>query len=761
MKKLLTALLALMLCASVFTLASCKDNSGDKGEGNTRNPEINAVYVAYVAYAAEQGEDLLEYAEWLEAVKSEGASPNVTVSSDGKWLIDGVDVGISATATTAGEADETSVKILRVEASDDGQVLVFSTDGLSLAITPSATCVGDHSFGGEIIIGDSDDCASRVYGSLCAACGTISARRDEHTEPVLFFDGYGHWKGCGKCEFMLEYGNHVLDAGGDCTLCGATDDYDVHWEKTPIIMQYNLSQDGKTFPSGAKRYYTGADEWGDSMAMVDVAVRERNRNAELATGVSLKHEYLPDVLDNEWGMNAERLYNSTVVYRPGISIDIFSDYMYDMMVTMLKNRFANLKSSEGDASAADKANFSFNSPDYSGTVDDYFDMEAGEGYFYSFMLSLTLVPDRIYFVASNYTTDVIRTMGVIPVNIKLLESISADKLPSADGVVYREGMTNLEYLYELVWSGKWDYEMLSAFSRAVYVDRGEKGADITDTLGFALPISGARYASNAMVYTTAPGLLSRIYLTPDERDAMLRDPKLDNYVVGDYFITYPEENAIAVGVAEALNSMFMAGDENGICAAYDKKEIRSAFNNSTVLFGSVVPLYELENDDYQTTRAAGSLGIIPVPVYQSWKKYNTNVHDNARLIAIGRHCTNLEICAAFIDYQTKHSGDVLRGYFTEYFGLGKDTENDPNVKMLTYIKNHALDGFDRALEGIVQYYYYDRGYQYERNFLSFSDYFLINKYQIKDMNNFYPEFAVYGRGEWLDEILEDVKKYEK
>lgn len=756
MKKLLTALLALMLCASVFTLASCRDNSGDKGEGNTRNPEINAVYVAYVAYAAEQGEDPLGYDAWLASIKGADGANGLTpaIGENGNWWIGDSDTGVPAKG-------EDGVGIERVELDEDGNMVIVLTNGLTQTVVLPKEEVHEHSFDGLYILADAMLCTDRLYMRFCSDCGSTFIEKGEHSELAADFDADGHWIGCERCNLAYDYGNHIYDAKGECE-CGASKGYDIIWKQTPIIYELTMESDGNQFPSGAERYYAGSGVWADSADKIDVMVRERNNTAEKQSKTKISYRYIQNGGDYYWSASIERIFNETRVYSPNRSTDIYSNFAYDLTCASLKGCFANLRSNTDVTDSeygAGNNYFRFNEADYVGASDNCFDAYSGEGYLYDYMKSLTLSDDKMYILASDYTTDLMRAAMVVPVNVGLMNSISRNNLAElvrAEGIELTDDMTNIEYFYELVWSGNWNYETLLAFSRVVYRDNGIPGADITDTLGFAMPSAGG-IAPTGILYSSSVGILDKHKIeSEEEREALLSNPSTGKNVVGDYLISYPDENKDFAEFSEALRDLFAAGANAGISvvSSYNtggSAEIRASFVNSTMLFGSIVQLCSLEGADYQSMRENGGYGIAPVPVYKAGAEYNTFAHNNARLIAIARLTLVFEQCAVYLDSQSRHSSDVLAEYYNTMHSriLGGDGD-DGNVKMLIYIRNHVRDGFDKTVDDMMAENNSgtDSGAIYRRWHEIIQRY----NYQVSDMSAIYQERLEEGRRDLLDII---------
>ena len=102
-------------------------------------------------------------------------------------------------------------------------------------------------------------------------------------------------------------------------------------------------------------------------------------------------------------------------------------------------------------------------------------------------------------------------------------------------------------------------------------------------------------------------------------------------------------------------------------------------------------------------RQGDGFGIVPVPVYQAGDEYQTFVHNNSRIVAIARMTDRFEQCSAYLDYQSTHSAEILEKYYTEELAQSvrsNDGRTD-NEDMLTYIRNHVRNVFDKTYEDIM------------------------------------------------------------
>jgi len=475
------------------------------------------------------------------------------------------------------------------------------------------------------------------------------------------------------------------------------------WESSAIIIQLYENDNAGELSSGLKRYYAGKDE--TAHAEIDDLVRDRNEAATTATGVTPKYSYRNDFAWGQSFAEINRLVNSGDSSAP----DVFCNFAYDLTSLALRGCFANLLSNEyGEGNNY----FEFVKDDYVLEGDDYFDPNCGEGYFYQYMQSLAFANsdgeyDKLYCLASDYTLDVIRSMVVMPVNVKMMNGIALiDSTGDEDG----DGDFDVEDFYELVWDGRWTYDVLAKYCNAVFVDNGDVPgvADINDTLGAAFGRT-SELSSIGLLYSSSVNIIEKTEID------------------GKITYLYPEENADLVDFAEALENLFSPekspygavgitsvtkaevnnaglGDSS---SQGDLVGIRQQFANNKMLFGGIIMVGHLEEQAYQDMRDMSlGFGIVPVPLYQEGDEYLTPVHNLARVVAISSSTTKFEQCTAFLDYQSTHSRDILDAYYEQELveRTSSGLAGNQNKRMLTYIRNHVRDCFDKTYEDVISEY---------------------------------------------------------
>lgn len=510
-----------------------------------------------------------------------------------------------------------------------------------------------------------------------------------------------------------------------------------------ILFEMSLHSQQSELSSGVKRYYAGEETKNET---IDEMIEERNGDAYDAAGVTVKYDYKPDRDDTYmWGKNADRIYNQAIS-GGSAQPDLYCNFAYDMIAASIKGAFANLYSTNRDTDGDGKGenHFRFTDADYNPALDpeDWFDSSASEGYFKGYMDSISLSAGKSYCLASDYCTDLVRAFLVVPVNVKLLNTVKLD--PSKNIVdVDGDGAYGLVDFYEMVWDGGWDYQMIANISAKVAqsADGTNTSYKIGDTLGFAAGVSSG-LTSSGLLYTTDVEIIDRETLT------------------------YPEENSSLNEVAIALTDLFGNNASNGICVVSnadaqavgyedDLLAIRDEFaKKNKILFGGVITVGSLEESVYQGMKGAGGFGVVPVPLYKSADQfdsdklpYRTLVHNLARIVGISCMSQEYEQCTDFLNEVSTNSADILEQYYT--VTLADVVSGDAsayNVKMLEYIRNSVNDCFDKTFDDTVNFY---NAGKTDTN--TWHNYLMGNNYKATSLTNVYGEMAGKKSG-----VLKDI-----
>ena len=576
---------------------------------------------------------------------------------------------------------------------------------------------------------------------------------------------------CDNCGAQLKCSDHTdLDGDGICNNCGERydiwDDLVVEWDETPLIFLLTDNSNNQELPSTCKRYMAGEDT--QYKENIDTQVRLRNTGAYEKTKVSITYDYFPDDQKYGWGRCIEEIYNRVdggASDRP----DMFCNFVYDMVAISLKGGFANLYSStrgEGDLYGANYFQF----------TDERYE-DSGSGYMVEYMKSLTLSKTKMYCLASDYFTDMVRAFFVVPVNINLINTIpvdlTTDNAYNSDRT--GDGKFTIDDFYQLVLDGQWNYTTLAQFSDKITVDSGEDRAttNLDDQVGFAISSSSGLSASG-LVYTTSVTVINR-----DWDDS-----------IQDYKYSYPNPNdpdpvkaekgaqqlAELVSLCDNIATLF---DQKGVIyvnnlddqskrystAAGDAlTAIRNRFANNRVLFGGIICLGSLEYQEYQDMKnnKEGGFGVVPAPLYRTVNpetgkpdKYLTQIHNVGRIGAISATTYKFAQCSAFLDYMSTHSTKILNEYYDYKLKYdiagGAGSVGNGNAQMLEYIRYNVRSSFDKAYEDAIGMYFNSKDESSNDN--KWHEMIRQADYKLDDMNGKY--MGVYGtKAQYLTDLWE-------
>lgn len=467
---------------------------------------------------------------------------------------------------------------------------------------------------------------------------------------------------------------------------------DITYDEETLIFMNNNDDQNQELSSGWERYLAGnTSDTQDLDEMID----ERNEQAYDRTRVTIEWDYYPDNSGYGWSSNIDVIYNA-VQSGKSDTPDMFHNFMTDMLATSLKGSFANL--------------YSRSRVDVDGAQGNYFDLE-DPGYMADLMQSLTLSQNKVYCVASDYFTDIIRAFFVTPVNRTLFDQIAAKgAIEDLNG----DGVSDINDFFDEILNGDWTYSRMAYYSNLVYNDENNDGvSQIGDTLGFVLAADNGLHGAG-MVYTSNVTIIAR------EWDGTKGD---NNYY-------YPEENEILYDLCDALNKL--TTENRGICTTHAKRDnisqfgavegthtaIREEFARNKILFGGVILVGALEYQSYQSMKAGdtGGFGVVPIPTYKHYtdeelkemnveQPYLTQVHTVGRCGGIAHSTVKYARCSAFMQYMSSHSTDILNEYYD--YNLTYDIADglDGNITMLQYIRANARTAFDKLFEDAIGFHF--------------------------------------------------------
>ena len=495
------------------------------------------------------------------------------------------------------------------------------------------------------------------------------------------------------------------------------------WNTTELIFQISEDSDSSQLPSSSRRYLAG-DILGyeNDRDRVDDYVTDRNNAATKETNVTVQYQYLPDGGNYGWGKSIDHI-DEQVKSGDAETPDVYVNFVYDMVAASLKGAFANLYSTtmyeDGHELAGSEHNyFAFeDSRTYSDT---------GDGYMYEYMRSLTLSKYKMYCLSSDYFVDMVRAFFVVPVNIGMLEQYIVPTTAEGQYNTDRDGdgKYTIDDFYTLVWDMDWTYETLAAFSGAVAMEQdGREGTSVEDRIGFVLGTSSGLPASG-MLYTTSITIVKRDYPAGAD-DYVYSYPNMQRLVDGSGNVyhsvdesskdtTFTELLQFSMNLAELVNSDGITTIDTVKATAMsyggEAEAIRKNFASDNILFGGVIVLGALEQEDYLSMKGEGKkgYGIAPVPLYRSESndKYLTQVHNNGKIGAIAFSTTKFAQCTAYLNYQSLNSSNVLNEYYNYKLKATVQVQGaSGNTEMLDYIRENVRSSFDKAYEDALGYFY--------------------------------------------------------
>ena len=462
------------------------------------------------------------------------------------------------------------------------------------------------------------------------------------------------------------------------------------WDTTDIFFQMSDNSNGKELSSGARRYLAGTSNDNET---IDVDIDKRNGLALKQAKVRVTYDYWPDDDGYKWGQNIDRVY-SLVQTTSSSAPDMYSLFVYDMVGALLRGCFTNIK---GDAHGDNY--FRFLESDY-----DYYNPNAvpedadDEGFMIEYMTSLTLSSKKMYLIASDYFTDLVRAFFVVPVNIKLLEGNATAVTGDADG----DGETGTYAdLIHIVRERGWNYELLKAYCDEVVAENEDGVVDLEGIVGFAISGSSG-LSSSGLLYTTPITIINR-----------------HGNNITDYTYSYPDTNEQLTDFCNKLSTLMSSEGayvySSGATASLDT--IRVAFANNHVLFGGVICVGSLEDEVYQRMRQDGGFGVVPVPLYSDTYvdakgetkevNYLTQIHNIGRIGGIAASSTEFSQCTAYLNYLSTNSTPILDEYYEWKLSVGVvggTSAGDANAEMLKFIRSNVRSAFDKVFEDALGIY---------------------------------------------------------
>ena len=441
---------------------------------------------------------------------------------------------------------------------------------------------------------------------------------------------------------------------------------DVDFEDGRLSVQINTSSNQGELTSRSLRYLAGQGI-PSTPTQVDRLVAVRNQ--EMATNLGLSVTY--STQEYLWGQ-AEGAISTLIKSGDSSVADIFVDYIYDMTCASLKDNFANIISTAESRTP----NYFFAEQGEDSSYLTYF---TEEGYMEEFMKSMSLSIKKMYLVGSDYLTDLVRAMFVVPVNVNLIESVTTNNAGLAE-------------LFEVIENGDWTYTKMAEYAAAAYQDTdGIPGETIGDTLGFAIGSSSGLSASG-ILYTTSVVIIEREVNDDGSYTVWYEDENQDLYNFFNVLDVFMDAN----GTAAFKNTDTTTAGSTALDA------IRNQFAIDKILFGGYIDIGALEDEIFQNME--NSFGVAPAPVYRAGDTYLTTIHNIGRVAGIRVNTQRFPQATAFLHYQSTHSSDILDEYY--YYDLlyaaGKDSKSQ---EMIVYIRDNIRSSFDKIYEDAIANYF--------------------------------------------------------
>ena len=490
----------------------------------------------------------------------------------------------------------------------------------------------------------------------------------------------------------------------------------VSWTATAdLIFQMTDNSNYDELSSGCKRFLSGES---DDTGFVVQNAKDRNTDAYNYANVDVTYLYYPNSSGYGWGSTINFIYMTATSDTEKGRPDIFTNFVYDMVSASLIRSFKNLYNgtyASENVRVGNRLNY------FSFAKDGKYDAsytDTGKGYMIDYMRSLTLSEDKMYLVASDYFTDIIRSEYVIPVNVAILESgaIPASSNPADYNYDYnRNGIYDFEDLRSLINAGRWSYDSVKAFSNMVYIEGPFDNildVNASGRYGFALGSGGM--GASALLYSSSLKIIDRTVETFPSLDP--DNPGL----IQAYNYYYPETPVQLVEITNSISELFTSPGVAAIEIGVNSTEsissemvVRNAFARGQVLFGGIVPLGQLEDSKYRdmATNGGKGFGIAPIPLYRTGyqdeygvthaQEYITQVHNTAKVGAIAVKSTRFAQCSAFLDYSSLNSEEVLRAYYDLVLMSDNAYTPDGNIEIADLVRSSLGSAFDKTFEDAI------------------------------------------------------------
>ena len=330
----------------------------------------------------------------------------------------------------------------------------------------------------------------------------------------------------------------------------------------------------------------------------------------------------------------------------------------------------------------------------------FFDFET-EGWMTEYMRSLSLIGDRSYVLAGDYFLDILRALGVIPVNITMMDK-NAEKLAPAilgENETLGEGEELSAHFFDYVEEGKWTWETLGKLCEAIWVDENGDGQDsITDVLGIVADCYG--------------GLTSEMYIFSASEDDLFVVKTIEDESSeynGKNWIYYSEDSTALGRIFDAVASVYFGKGSLATKVNYEgatpenpgASYHRIKFAEGTMLTAGTVVLGALEDEAFQ--QMEDIFTVVPIPKVSEDRRYNTTIHTIGDAGAINVNATprKARVLSAFLQYNCEHSAEIRREFLEIIMKYKTTVYNQGTDRMLDIIYDSVITGRDKMIEDCV------------------------------------------------------------
>ena len=330
----------------------------------------------------------------------------------------------------------------------------------------------------------------------------------------------------------------------------------------------------------------------------------------------------------------------------------------------------------------------------------YFDFET-DGWMTEYMNSLSLIGDRSYVLAGDYFLDILRALGVIPVNITMMDENAVKLAPAIIGEneTLGEGEELSARFFDFVEEGKWTWETLGKLCEAIWEDgNGDEQDSITDVLGIIADCYG--------------GLTSEMYIFSASGDDLFNVRTIEDensQYNGKNWIYYSEDSTALGKIFDAVAAVYTGKGSLATKVNYEGATPESPgaayhrikFAEGTMLTAGTVVLGALEDEQFQ--QMEDLFTVVPIPKVSEEKQYNTPIHTigDAGAINVNANPRKARVLSAFLQYNCEHSAEIRREFLEIVMKYKTTTYNQGTDRMLDIIYDSVITGRDKMIEDCV------------------------------------------------------------